>query len=110
MKEHLLDHQEKQCDICAKIYTSIKKFNALMKQHSNPMFQCDMCDTKFVRENYLQIHKKEFNYACEQCSYKCVSMKILNCHIKYAHSTEETVTCDICGQKCQNKTKLHYHI
>ena len=37
-------------------------------------------------------------------------MKILNCHIKYAHSTEENVTCDICGQKCQSKTKLYYHI
>ena len=53
------------------------------------------------------VHEKRFDYGCEYCGKKYVTLPLLQSHLTQTHT--RNVLCDICSKKICNKRELRRH-
>ena len=85
-----------------------------VKKHTQNVFDCDICKSRFTRKTSLYAHK---NYAhniartseCEICNFTTHSQVILRKHIKLMHG-DNIFTCEQCSFKTNTPKDLRLHI
>jgi len=76
-------------------------------------FNCDRCDYKTTRKEYLRIHKRSIHdgvkYPCNECDYKATQSSSLLQHKRSVHDGVK-YQCAQCDYKAISPTKLNIHV
>lgn len=84
------------CDVCNKVYKSLRSFQKHKKIH-NPKqwYNCEFCDEKFSdtrrRNNHLQKHDEYKPVICPVCGKSIIHLAQLDIHMRIKHSIAEYV-------------------
>lgn len=68
------------CEICQKIFSTLKVFKSHKLTHVEKQFQCDVCLQKFRREDYIKKHKL---YYCHSNVHQTEDFKCQFCEKRY---------------------------
>ena len=96
LRRHILLHDTRRkfsCSLCNLRYEEISSRNRHMKMYhndTNPMLNCKLCEKKFkteqgIKSHTRQVHDRERNHGCADCSYKFINRSKLNRHIRRVH-------------------------
>uniref|UniRef100_A0A336LXH2 CSON004477 protein n=1 Tax=Culicoides sonorensis TaxID=179676 RepID=A0A336LXH2_CULSO len=119
LKQHMEIHNKREmsCEFCNKIFyrernlkTHIKLVH-LNREKSRP---CHICGKAFTHkkslDRHLFTHSEVRAFKCSECPFSAKYKLSLSSHIKYAHSTDDPVNCEVCGQKMKNLPCLKLHM
>ena len=96
LRRHILLHDSRRefsCSLCSLRYEEISSRNRHMKMYhndTNPILNCTLCEKTFktvqgIKSHTRQVHDKERNHGCAECSYKFINRSKLNRHIRRVH-------------------------
>ena len=133
-KRYLINHLERihkqpqtngnylEIQNCVKpVFIHIKR----LKEHLNtdlkmqpPKNVCDKCNVTFSSRSILNRHnrdvhnKKQHNFECDQCDYKCFYHFKLVGHMYNVHKIKikKSFKCDLCSKEYSDKSTLNRHI
>lgn len=80
IRRHAEPKIEYKCDYCNRVFTKYQTYTEHVKNvHTNPKFECTLCEVKFSREDKLMAHMNKHNnvsnkpYNCFDCGKSFVS-------------------------------------
>lgn len=108
---------KKICDLCGKVYYTVKGFKSHFKTHlsiETPKLKCLVCEEEFRSKSTLKAHiRRRHSQAepeiCNICQKKCKSKAALTRHIRYVHQPTNCYKCELCGKGYRKKYELIAH-
>jgi len=98
------------CKTCGKLFLNIGRLEVHERVHREKLFQCQLCQKKFVAQktlnNHLNIHIGLYN--CQTCGYKAHNMRNLKVH-ENTHSTVKNYCCNDCKKEFTMLSSLRRH-
>ena len=109
--------REIACEVCGKMYFTMKHLKSHLTRHKDPKFVCDFegCTKQFFKSIVFERHKKthigQRDFACHLCDKKYFSPDHLNKHILQFHKKLK-VSCELpgCSSKFARKDTLRNHV
>lgn len=113
------DNKQFKCDVCGKAFGAKKILANHKTVHTRErLFQCSICDMRFLTKSNLFIHNYthgERKYACTYCDKKFRSPVVLKKHIR-THANvvaddpvERPYQCDLCGKRFKHRKDVKEH-
>lgn len=112
-----------ECEFCGQFFHRYALYRHRRDVHNPIVCVCEVCNTKFKSEEYLQRHMRYKHGAsprvlkCESCNEtfrKEVSMRFHQCtgmkaEVDKTNETKTTISCEICGKGFSRKQTLQKH-
>ncbi|KAH7717173.1 Protein kinase [Aphelenchoides avenae] len=100
-----------ECDTCGRLYPHKQALYNHKRVHSNPDFECPVCDKKMHARNapqHMETHTGKV-HECDQCEKKYRWSGGLRQHKRAAHAQAGRFECDECGKLYPHKKALYGH-
>jgi len=98
------------CKTCGKMFLNIGRLEVHERVHRKKLFQCQLCQKKFVAQktlnNHMNIHIGL--YSCQTCGYKAHNMTNLKVH-ENTHSAVKNYSCNDCEREFTMLSSLRRH-
>ena len=105
-----------ECDYKAAKKKTVYEHQKIIHEGAS-LYQCNLCDAKFSRENVLEDHKiYKHNYGdvnagvCKFCNRRFHQASALRRHVKREHSDNPYYCCKFCGVKFLARSGMYYHM
>lgn len=100
------------CTICQKGFTTAKYLLVHMRIHTDRVFACKFCDSKFELKadlnEHMKVHINERPFLCSECGLRFVRNDYLVIHMR-RHKGEKPYKCRYCGKGFPRATDLTVH-
>ncbi|KAB0797969.1 hypothetical protein PPYR_08962 [Photinus pyralis] len=122
LRKHAKRHKQKEkvaplnenftCEVCGANHKTRAGLFLHKKTHSNPSFQCPLCEKKFHKSDTLREHKlyrhSDQKVTCTICKKELKNERILKVHMKL-HTNLNTYKCDKCPCSYAQASSLKAH-
>lgn len=117
---NMLDHKKKihegggiPCEICGKIFRTMRAVALHAEIHAGIMYPCDKCGKDFSSKQALTSHTNNYHgkvqeYVCIYCG-KLSNTYVTHKRHQETHTRERKFVCDICPAAYNRKHKLDMH-
>ena len=89
-KDEQTDEGEFECDICAKMYKSVRNLNNHKAAMHSGAVECDRCSAVFCDKAVFNEHLKDCPWRCDKCDYTTKRSGNLVTHQNKKHKTVVT--------------------
>lgn len=93
------------CQICGKVFASVRTCKAHEKTHLNVKYVCDLCGNSFKVKVRISNFISLFIY-----SKNCLLQAYLTAHVQKIHLKLKRFRCTICSQEFIHRELLNYHV
>lgn len=116
LSSHMLGHttgKVHECEFCHVRFKSYSGMKAHKIKHTGSLFQCSVCDKKFISKHTLEVHIQrhigEKQFSCSQCPMRFVTRAEVRVHAS-THNKIQNHVCEICGSRFTRKVSLVNHV
>lgn len=117
LREHLRSHsQEKMaaCPTCGAMFANRSKLLDHVRRQggASDLPPCDTCGKTFATPRLLRDHMRSHvsQYLCPQCDMTCTTPSTLATHIRYRHTTDRPLSCQLCQYKGKTTADMNSHM
>lgn len=116
LREHMRCHSQEKlvgCPTCGGLFSNRVKFLDHVRRRNSGKLQypCKTCGKAFSVERLMRDHMRSHVnlYQCPSCDMTCATPSILATHMRYRHTTDRPLACQLCEYRGKTKADMRSH-